>query len=105
MLAAAEPELVDALLLLSYPLHPPKASAQLRTTHFRALHTPALFVHGTRDSFGTIAEMKSALKLISAHTQLLPVEGAGHELMTARNRSFLPDAIAQAFAAFLEVRA
>jgi uncharacterized protein len=105
MLAAAGPELVDALLLLSYPLHPPKAPTQLRTAHFPALHTPALFVHGTRDGFGAIAEMNAALKLIPARTHLLPVETAGHELMTARNRSVLPKIIAVAFSAFLEARA
>jgi uncharacterized protein len=105
MLAAAAPEMIDALLLLSYPLHPPKAPTQLRTVHFPALHAPALFVHGTRDGFGAIPEMNAALKLIPGRTQLLPVESAGHELMTARNRSVLPKIIAVAFSAFLEARA
>jgi predicted alpha/beta-hydrolase family hydrolase len=97
MLAASEPELTDALLLLSYPLHPPKRRDELRTAHFHNLHTPALFVHGTRDGFGTIEEMKTALKLIPAPTRLLPVEAAGHELMTARNRAELPTTILEAF--------
>lgn len=105
MLAAAGPGLVDALLLLSYPLHPPNAPTQLRTVHLPALHTPTLFVHGMRDGFGTVAEMNAALKLIPARTQLFPVSSAGHELMTARNRSVLPQMIADAFAAFLEARA
>lgn len=104
MLASAEPRLADALLLLSYPLHPPKAPTQLRTAHFPRLRTPALFVHGMRDGFGTIAEMNAALRLIPVHTQLLPIESAGHELMTARNRSALPAAVASAFAAFLKAR-
>jgi uncharacterized protein len=102
MLAASEPALVDALLLLSYPLHPPKDPASPRTGHFPAIRTPALFVHGSRDAFGTIDEMKTARKLIPARTQLLPVQGAGHELMTPRNRSELPKIIAGAFAAFGE---
>src|SRR5579871_1011444 len=34
MLAAENPGLADALLLLSYPLHPPAKPQQLRTTHF-----------------------------------------------------------------------
>jgi predicted alpha/beta-hydrolase family hydrolase len=72
--------------------------------HFPALHTPALFVHGTRDGFGTVAEMNAALKLIPARTQLLPVESAGHELMTAKNRSVLPEMIADAFVSFRRVR-
>jgi uncharacterized protein len=80
MLCADEPHLASGLLLLSYPLHPPRKPAQLRTQHFTALKTPALFVHGTRDPFGTIEELQSSLKLIPAKTMLLPVENAGHDL-------------------------
>jgi uncharacterized protein len=104
MLAASEPELARALLLLSYPLHPPKVPAQLRTAHFPAIRIPALFVHGMRDGFGTIDEMNAALKLIPSRTRLLPVENAGHELMTPRNRPSLPNIITGQFAAFLEAR-
>jgi predicted alpha/beta-hydrolase family hydrolase len=100
MLAASEPALADALLLLSYPLHPPKRLDQMRTAHFASLRTPALFVHGTRDGFGTIDEMTAALKLIPARTQLLPIEGAGHELMTPRNRASLPQLITDSFNKF-----
>ena len=81
-LAAAEiPHLADALLLLSYPLHPPRKPEQARTAHFENLHTPALFVHGTRDPFGSIAEMESALKLIPARVELEIIEGAPHGLL------------------------
>jgi hypothetical protein len=68
------------LLLLSYPLHPPRKPDQLRTQHFFNLHTSALFVQGTRDPFGSIAEIEQALKLIPAKTKLISVEGAGHDL-------------------------
>jgi uncharacterized protein len=74
------PELAAGLLLLSYPLHPPRKPDQLRTQHLFHLRTPTLFVHGTRDPFGSIAEIEQALKLIPAKTKLLPVEGAGHDL-------------------------
>lgn len=80
MLAADEPQLVDGLLLLSYPLHPPRNLSQLRTQHLPRLQTPAMFVHGTRDPFGSSEEMKSALKLIPAKHLFVPVEGAGHDL-------------------------
>ncbi len=102
MLVAAEPELVEALLLLSYPLHPPRRPEQLRTQHFARLQTPALFVHGTRDGFGSLDEMRAALALIPARTQLLPVESAGHELLNPRNRATLPPLIVQAFASFID---
>jgi len=101
MLAASEPGLVEGLLLLAYPLHPPKHPTQLRTAHFLALRTPALFVHGTRDGFGTIEEIDAARELIPAPTQLLAVEHAGHELLTAANRTDLPSATATAFARFI----
>jgi uncharacterized protein len=74
------PDLVTALLLLSYPLHPPRKPEQQRTQHLPDLRTPALFVHGTRDPFGSIAELEQALKMIPAKTKLLSVEGAGHDL-------------------------
>ena len=80
MLAAEEPGLVDALLLLSYPLHPPGKPAQMRTAHFPALHTPAVFVHGAKDDFGTPEEMNEALLLIPAPVRLILLEGAGHDL-------------------------
>jgi uncharacterized protein len=102
ILAASEPGLAGALLLLSYPLHPPKKPAQLRTVHFPKLHTPALFVHGTRDGFGTLDELTAALELIPARRQLLPIDSAGHDLMTDRNRATLPQTIASAFALFIQ---
>jgi len=73
-------EQAAGLLLLSYPLHPPRKPDQLRTQHFFHLQTPALFVQGTRDPFASVAEIEQALKLIPAKTKLLTVEGAGHDL-------------------------
>jgi len=80
ILCADEPELVSGLLLLSYPLHPPRKPDQLRTQHLPNLRTPSLFVHGTRDPFGSIEEMEKALALIPAKHELMKVEGAGHDL-------------------------
>ena len=80
MLCAEEPDLVAGLLLLSYPLHPPRKPEQQRTQHLPDLRTPSLFVHGTRDPFGTVAELEQALKMIPGKTKLLVVEGGGHDL-------------------------
>jgi predicted alpha/beta-hydrolase family hydrolase len=100
MLAAAEPGLVERLLLLSYPLHPPQRPTELRTAHFPSLQTPALFVLGVRDGFASIRELTEALKLIPAQTELLTVEGSGHELMTKRNRDEVTTRVVQAFLPF-----
>ncbi len=80
ILAAEDPAVADRLLLFSYPLHPPNKPAQSRTGHFATLHTPALFIHGTNDPFGTMEELRAALTLIPAPTDLIPVEKAGHDL-------------------------
>jgi predicted alpha/beta-hydrolase family hydrolase len=83
VVAAEDPSAADALMLLSYPLHPPRAPEKMRTDHFPALRTPALFVHGTRDPFGTIQEMQTALVLIPAPTLLKPLEKGAHNLPMA----------------------
>jgi len=100
MLAAEQPQLVAGLLLLSYPLHPPRKPAELRTAHFPQLKTPSLFVHGGRDPFGSHDEMKGALALIPAQTMLLEIEGAGHELLGKKAQENLPSRIVQAFQEF-----
>jgi predicted alpha/beta-hydrolase family hydrolase len=83
MLAAERPGLADALLLLSYPLHPPDKPARMRVAYFPDLRTPALFVHGTADPFGSLEELRQAIAAIPARTDVLPVEGAAHDLKRA----------------------
>ena len=84
MLAADEPELVEALLLLSYPLHPPGKPADMRTAHFPKLGARTIFVHGSNDPFGSIEEMEAALGLITVLHKLIVIEGAGHDLKRGR---------------------
>jgi uncharacterized protein len=80
MLAAEHPGLVAGLLLLGYPLHPPRKPTEWRTAHFPGLRTPALFVHGSRDPFGSSEQLREAMALIPAPTRLVECTGAGHEL-------------------------
>jgi hypothetical protein len=97
MLAAKVPSVAQGLFLLSYPLHPPRKPEQLRTAHFPKLTIPSLFVHGTRDAFGSIDEMQAALKLIPAKTKLLPLDGAGHELLGKSRREQTIELIVSTF--------
>jgi predicted alpha/beta-hydrolase family hydrolase len=84
MLAAEETEIAAALLLLSYPLHPPKKPAQARTAHFPALRVPAVFVHGERDPFGTPDELREAVAAMRVAPLLITVPGAAHDLRRGR---------------------
>jgi uncharacterized protein len=98
-LGAKQKPLADGLLLLSYPLHPPGHPEKPRTQHLPKIEVPVMFVHGTRDPFGTMDEIESARKLISAKTLLLPVEGAGHDLgfKGKKKREELPAAVLEKF--------
>jgi predicted alpha/beta-hydrolase family hydrolase len=102
ILCAAEHELVSGLLLLSYPLHPPRKPEQLRTQHLPNLRTPSLFVHGTRDPFGSIEELKMALQLIPAKTELIAIEDAGHDL-GFKGKARLEELPARIFAEFKNI--
>jgi uncharacterized protein len=97
MLAAERPGAADGLLLLSYPLHPPAKPDQKRTSFFPDLQTPALFVHGTRDPFGSLEELREAIALIPARTDVLAVEGAAHDLKRAADLA--PDILTRLYAA------
>jgi uncharacterized protein len=101
-LGREEPNLVAGLLLLSYPLHPPRKPEQQRTQHLPDLRTPTLFVSGTRDPFGTIEELERAIKMIPGKTKLLPIEGAGHDLgFKGKAKEELPRRIFAEFASFI----
>jgi predicted alpha/beta-hydrolase family hydrolase len=96
MLLSERPGAADALLLLSYPLHPPKKPDQKRTAHFPGLRAPSLFVHGSADGFGSPEELREAMALIPARTDLLVVEGAGHDLKRAGDMA--PDMLSRLWA-------
>ena len=84
MLAAEDAAVADGLVLLSYPLHPPDKPVQLRTAHFPSLRTPAVFIHGDRDPFGSPAEMQAALASIAGPAKLVIAEKRGHDLGGAK---------------------
>lgn len=84
MAAAEDAGVADALLLLSYPLHPPRKPDELRTEHFPRLRIPAVFVHGSSDPFGSPAELEAAVLHIPAFAKLVIVPGAGHDLKGGR---------------------
>jgi len=100
LLAASDPSVVEGLLLLSYPLHPPGKPSQLRIIHFPELRVPSLFVSGTKDSFATIQELAAAIELIPARTELVPVDGASHGLSKAGSAASIATRIKDKFLEF-----
>ena len=105
MLCSEESAIAAGLLLLSYPLHPPRRPEQQRTQHLPDLNTPSLFVHGTRDPFGSIEDLEQAIKMIPGKNKLMVVEGAGHDLgfKGKARRDELPQEVLKEFRAFFDL--
>jgi uncharacterized protein len=74
-LAAAEGMEAGALLLVSYPLHPPGRPEKLRTEHFGHLRVPCLFVSGRRDAFATPEELERETAAIPGPLTVAFVDG------------------------------
>jgi predicted alpha/beta-hydrolase family hydrolase len=79
-MAVAEGLRARALVLLSYPLHPPGKPEKLRTEHLPRISVPCLFLSGTRDPFGTPEEMERATATIAGPVTHRWFERAGHDL-------------------------
>src|SRR3954452_7062107 len=79
-MAVAEGLPAAALVLISYPLHPPGKPDNLRVEHFSAIEVACLFVSGTKDAFATPKELERHTKKIAGPVTHLWVEGGGHGL-------------------------
>ena len=79
-MAVAEGLPARALVLIAYPLHPPGKPERARTEHLPALQVPCLFVSGTRDSFGTPAELEAATATIPGPVTHVWIDGGDHGL-------------------------
>lgn len=85
-MAVADPEdplRVAGLVLVSYPLHPPAKPENMRTGHLPRVTVPTLCVSGTKDTFGTPAELKRAFRRVPAEVTWHLVEKKGHDLKNA----------------------
>jgi uncharacterized protein len=80
---AAAKELLDpppsGVVCFGYPLHPPGKPDTRRDAHLGAIGRPILFLHGTRDPFGTPDEMTDLVSRLSDST-LHIVDGGDHSL-------------------------
>jgi hypothetical protein len=80
MVAADPDDPVPALglTMLGYPLHPPGKPENLRVEHFPRLTMPVLFASGTRDAFGTPAELKRHAKKVKGPVTFCWIETGDH---------------------------
>jgi uncharacterized protein len=88
--AAADASGIAGLVFLGYPLHPPGRPETLRAKHLPDIRAPMLFVQGSKDAFGTPAELKPILRTLK-HAELCVVEDADHSFKVPK-RAALPQA-------------
>jgi hypothetical protein len=83
--ASADPGLALAgLVLLGYPLHPPGRPNERRDKHLPAIARPMLFVQGSRDAFGTPAELTTIVDRLQPRPTLHVVEQGDHSFKLSR---------------------
>ena len=75
-----DPLLVAGLVLVSYPLHPPKKPDTLRIEHLPRVSIPTLCVSGTKDNFGTPDELRDAFSIVAGDVTWSWVDNGRHEL-------------------------
>src|SRR5262245_36848729 len=84
-IAAADRALpVGGLVLLGYPLHPPGKPAERRDQHLPQIERPILFVQGSRDAFGTPAQLTPILDRLSPKPALQVVADGDHSFKLPR---------------------
>lgn len=71
------------LVFFGYPLHPPAKPQQRRDAHLPHIRVPMLFLHGTRDGFGTPDEME-ALVASLPHATLRLCDQGDHSLIAPK---------------------
>lgn len=71
------------LVLVSYPLHPPGKPDSLRVEHLPRIAVPCLFIHGTKDPFGTPDELAQWTATIPGSVTHVWLDGKRHELAGA----------------------
>ena len=99
-MAVAEGLPAAALVLLSYPLHPPGKPDRLRVEHFGGIGVPALFVGGDRDPFGTPEEFAAHIGAIAGAVTVHWLEGQRHDPRPSTDTEIV--AAVSAFLAALE---
>ena len=82
-MAVAEGLPAAGMVLICYPLHPPKKPDKLRVEHFADLSVPCLFVSGTKDEFGSPDEFDEHLPSVAGPVTRVQIEGKRHDLKGA----------------------
>jgi predicted alpha/beta-hydrolase family hydrolase len=84
------------LIFLGYPLHPPGRPDRLRAAHLRRVKAPMLFVQGSRDAFGTPAELQPIIGQLEPPAALQVVEEGDHSFKVPKRAGVKQQEVYQA---------
>lgn len=107
--AGGEPLATPGLVLLGYPLHPPKKREKLRSEHFERLDAPSFFASGTRDPLCDLELLERERAQVPGDSTLHVVDGGDHSfdvlVRSGRTHTEVLDEVAAASAHWMEARA
>ncbi len=95
-----------AVLALSFPLHPPGKPERSRVDELAGVLVPVTVVQGERDPFGGSDELVAALPpgwFDEPQRRLVPMEGAGHDLVPLKRVMSRGDAMQRVVDAALDL--
>jgi uncharacterized protein len=69
---------ISGIVALGYPLRPPGKTGNERAAHLFSIKVPLLIVQGTRDSFGSDVDVRSAVTGMNPPPTIVAVEGGDH---------------------------
>ncbi len=103
--AADAPLEVLGIVLVGFPLHPPKARSTERARHLAAVGVPMLFLQGTRDALSPLPELRPVLRR-TALAELHVVDTADHgfALLARRKADDVHAELADAIVAFVDAQ-
>jgi predicted alpha/beta-hydrolase family hydrolase len=99
-IAAQGCEGLDGLVYLGYPLHPPGQPEKRRDAHLPSIKERMLFVQGSRDAFGTSAEIAALLPSLE-RAELHEVAGGDHSFKVSGRKGDGLESIMDAVAAWI----
>jgi predicted alpha/beta-hydrolase family hydrolase len=76
---------VDGLVFLGYPLHPPGRPDRIRDAHLTDVKAPMLFVEGTRDPFCPLPTLEGVLQKVRSPYDLVVIEDGDHSFKVRKS--------------------
>jgi predicted alpha/beta-hydrolase family hydrolase len=78
---------IAGIVALGYPLRPPGKTDNKRAEHLASITVPLLIVQGTRDSFGSDADVRNAVEPMDPQPTIVPVAGGDHSFAVRGRQS------------------